>query len=425
MPGVCENFDKLYPLIGQIAKTHPQSLALINSMVMLDCRLKLSELPDRARVLPAAAQKTAHTLNPTFTFHLPLLHRCVRDFYLLTDESLHRRVAAFSSHVTKENADVMYRAAEAGLLMEQNRLREALAVCVSLRHSLCGGISPEFVYAVHVLTAQLYHLLRYDERCEAALWEAKDYIARHNCAYLLRNLSAFEARLRIWSGDGAAAGEWLETCFDGENSFGEFYKIYRNFTTVRAYILLGETQKAAAALKTLKALALAYDRPQDAMEADVLLCVAEWAAGQKKQARARLQDTLAQMSRHGFVRVLADEGKAALPVLSAVLKTLKTEKGAPDAYYRFAREVWRAAGERAKHLPGILCSRAAKSARLSRQQARVLALLAKGLKNAQIAGEMGVSLNTVRTHTKLAYQKLEVNNAADAVAKARQAGFIA
>jgi LuxR family maltose regulon positive regulatory protein len=156
---------------------------------------------------------------------------------------------------------------------------------------------------------------------------------------------------------------------------------------VRAYILLGETQKAAAALKTLKALALAYDRPQDAMEADVLLCVAEWAAGQKKQARARLQDTLAQMSRHGFVRVLADEGKAALPVLSAVLKTLKTEKGAPDAYYRFAREVGAPPGERAKPA-GILCSRAAKSAVFSRQQARFWPFWQKGLKW-QIAGEMG------------------------------------
>jgi hypothetical protein len=115
----------------------------------------------------------------------------------------------------------MYRAAEAGLLMEQNRLREALAVCVSLRHSLCGGISPEFVYAVHVLTAQLYHLLRYDERCEAALWEAKDYIARHNCAYLLRNLAAFEARLRILVRRWRRRRGMVETALTAKTPWGD------------------------------------------------------------------------------------------------------------------------------------------------------------------------------------------------------------
>lgn len=50
--------------------------------------------------------------------------------------------------------------------------------------------------------------------------------------------------------------------------------------------------------------------------------------------------------------------------------------------------------------------------------------LARGYKNTDIANETGLSVRTVKTHLFLAYQKLGVSNAADAVAKAREIGVI-
>jgi LuxR family maltose regulon positive regulatory protein len=57
---------------------------------------------------------------------------------------------------------------------------------------------------------------------------------------------------------------------------------------------------------------------------------------------------------------------------------------------------------------------------LSPQEQRVLALLGAGLSYADIARELVVSVNTIKTQVKSIYQKLNVNNRTQAQAAARQ-----
>lgn len=54
----------------------------------------------------------------------------------------------------------------------------------------------------------------------------------------------------------------------------------------------------------------------------------------------------------------------------------------------------------------------------------MLTLLSKGYKNAEICDQTGLSLPTIRSHTAVAYRKLGVNNAMDAILKAREPGLI-
>ncbi|HHV12415.1 MAG TPA: response regulator transcription factor [Clostridiales bacterium] len=65
-----------------------------------------------------------------------------------------------------------------------------------------------------------------------------------------------------------------------------------------------------------------------------------------------------------------------------------------------------------------------KPVKLSKQQKSVLELLAKGYKNAKIVDMTGLSINTIRYHTKIVYRKLDVSNAMDAVLRARELGLI-
>lgn len=65
------------------------------------------------------------------------------------------------------------------------------------------------------------------------------------------------------------------------------------------------------------------------------------------------------------------------------------------------------------------------SLNLSPRETEVLELLATGMSNAEIAAELFVSLNTVKTHTSKLYEKLEVKRRTQAVEKARQMGIIA
>ena len=61
---------------------------------------------------------------------------------------------------------------------------------------------------------------------------------------------------------------------------------------------------------------------------------------------------------------------------------------------------------------------------LSQREVEVLRLLDSELTGPQIAGELYVSLNTLRTHTKRIFTKLDVKTRAAAVRRAHEHGLI-
>lgn len=61
---------------------------------------------------------------------------------------------------------------------------------------------------------------------------------------------------------------------------------------------------------------------------------------------------------------------------------------------------------------------------LSGRESEILALCAKGLRYAEIAHALGLSVHTVNAHLKSVYRKLMVNSRAEAVFEARRAGLL-
>ncbi len=61
---------------------------------------------------------------------------------------------------------------------------------------------------------------------------------------------------------------------------------------------------------------------------------------------------------------------------------------------------------------------------LSERELEIVRLLAAGLPNKAIARQLDISLNTVKTHTKNLYSKLEVGSRTQAIAKAQELGLI-
>jgi LuxR family transcriptional regulator, maltose regulon positive regulatory protein len=61
---------------------------------------------------------------------------------------------------------------------------------------------------------------------------------------------------------------------------------------------------------------------------------------------------------------------------------------------------------------------------LSEREMDVLRLLASNLDGPEIAHELNVTLNTMRTHTKNIYSKLGVNNRRMAVQRAEELGLL-
>ena|ERR1700693_4001408 len=61
---------------------------------------------------------------------------------------------------------------------------------------------------------------------------------------------------------------------------------------------------------------------------------------------------------------------------------------------------------------------------LSNREREILALLADGLANKQIAARLGISKNTVKTHIELLFDKLAVSSRAEAVATGVRRGLL-
>jgi LuxR family maltose regulon positive regulatory protein len=61
---------------------------------------------------------------------------------------------------------------------------------------------------------------------------------------------------------------------------------------------------------------------------------------------------------------------------------------------------------------------------LSERELEVLRLLAAGYKYKEVAERLVISMNTVRSHTKNVYSKLNVNNRTQAIARAKELNML-
>lgn len=130
------------------------------------------------------------------------------------------------------------------------------------------------------------------------------------------------------------------------------------------------------------------------------------------------------MEPYRYIRVFADEGKAIMTILKRLTKKASTGDGQTGPGSAYLRTVYLAAYEQSKRYKGMTFEAERRPVKLSSQQKQMIALLAQGYKNAEIVLLTGLSINTVRYHTKLAYQKLDVSNAMDAVLRARELNLL-
>ncbi|MGE0300617.1 LuxR C-terminal-related transcriptional regulator [Pseudonocardia sp.] len=171
---------------------------------------------------------------------------------------------------------------------------------------------------------------------------------------------------------------------------------------VRTLALTGDLAAAAAVRRT----AVVEDHPRSRVDAHLVDAVLALGAGDEEAALGRLDDALVVAAPWSLRRPFLHEVVDLRPLLE---RRLAWGTAAPS----FAVDLLeRAGGRRAD--PG----RAAVDPLTGRERT-VLRYLASTLTNAEIAAELYVSVNTVKTHERSLYRKLGVAGRRDAVARAR------
>lgn len=236
--------------------------------------------------------------------------------------------------------------------------------------------------------------------------------------------AVFHARQALFSGDLEAAWRWLEDPIVEPDEPVGFINEYFHLTLVRLWIRQGdvESRQALVLLDELEGVALSQQRMGSLIEIWLLRALALGVLQDSAGAGEALEKSLSLAQTGGYRRLYLDEGQpffnllarlARQPALSPKLREAISELRS------FASELEFTVLESA--------SRAVNQSLIEPLTAReieVLRLIQAGLSNREIAGQLYLTLNTVKVHVKNIFAKLSVSNRTQAVHRAETLGLI-
>ena len=161
--------------------------------------------------------------------------------------------------------------------------------------------------------------------------------------------------------------------------------------------------------------AQAAGRDGSLVEARLVRALAHHADGDADAAAADLAAALTDGVPAGYCRLFLDEGQPMAELLGQVARA-----AAPDVRTHAEHAAGRRAADRRRPRP----LDAASEEGLSERELEVLRLLATELSGPEIARRLFVSVNTLRTHTKHIFTKLDVNTRRAAVRRAAELGLL-
>ncbi len=405
-------------------------LGLVSTIGFADFRIGIYEFSKRfsewTAALPQQYSSELNLYTPSMTQNFPYMHRSISDCLELIpdmDERIHDITEVFKNYYPME-AEIFFTTVKAGLYYEQNKLEKAKETITQEQYSLKKELRFEIRFCVFIILSQILDALGKAKESEETRASLSSRIKKENALYLNPNFLAIDTKQRLWDADKNAAKLWLDQYFVTVDDSFRFYKLYQYFTTARAYIVLSDKDKAIEYIEKLQALSLEYCRPLDVAEAGVLKSSLNWAIGLKSEAEETLKQVLLAMQPYSVIRIIADEGSAVLPILKSIAISEDHAGKQRQLDVQYLNQVILCAYEVSKRHIGITAHMNKKTVKLSKQQRYILSLLAEGYSNAEIVKLTGLTINTVKSHTKLVYQKLNVGKASDAVIEAKSLGIL-
>lgn len=236
----------------------------------------------------------------------------------------------------------------------------------------------------------------------------------------VRPVPALKARLHLAQGRLADAWDWAGEQAVTADAELHYLTEFNHLTLARLLVAQHRSDgvsagltSAAELLDRILAAARGADREGSVIDALIVRALAHAARGDEDRARTDLARALRSAVPHGYARVFLDEG----PALAGLLGDVAARPDLPG--HDSARAVLRSGGG-----SGSGTEPAATDDGLSTRELEVLRLLATELRGPEIAQRLFVSVNTLRTHTRHIFTKLDVNTRPAAVRRARELGLL-
>lgn len=274
---------------------------------------------------------------------------------------------------------------------------------------------------VRTVMAKLEASLGNSERALTLLDEA-DQLAIRSPMPDLQPVAARRALIWLAQGRVDEAASWAhEHDLKAEDQLS-FMREFEHLVLARLLLAVGRLERSRDLLDRARSLlggllvaAEEGGRSGRVIEILVLQSLVSAATGDERAAARSLSRALTLAEPEGYVRVFLDEGAP----MTALLQRLK--RG--DSAARYAGVLLAFGGDAVS--PALTAHSALDSLEaLTERESQVLRLLGTDLSGPEIARELRVSLNTVRTHVRNVYGKLGANGRRAAVSRAKELGLL-
>ncbi|MBN2393457.1 MAG: tetratricopeptide repeat protein [Anaerolineae bacterium] len=256
-------------------------------------------------------------------------------------------------------------------------------------------------------------------QAHALLQDMEARIAASQAPWGRTRLQAQRAWLWIRRNELDAVKAWMQQTDLRADSDFVYLRESEFIILAHAYIVTGEPQQATHLLERLCAATVQNEYTGRAIECLALLALAQSAQSQPQAALATLRRALTLAAPEGYIRVFVDMGQP----MQTLLRQLSATPSDLSPYGNillaaFPQTQLDSIPQPTIHPPQPLIDP------LSERELELLHLIATGMTNRAIAEKLVVSINTVKTHARNIYGKLDVGNRTEAVAKARALDLI-
>lgn len=327
--------------------------------------------------------------------------------------------------MSREMAEIRKGRALAGLSrleLEWNRIEKAE------RHA-AQALETSRAYAEEDLRVESALLLVKIEQARGNFIEAQEQLhalmAQTRNPHTLAEIRNAQARQDLMAGDIAGVQRWSSVQED--YPLPHLQEEAEMLLNARLYLVQGEAASSLRLLYEWQPDARAGGRTRSEIEMFIITSQAANALGDIPCAKQALVQALKMAQPEGYQRLFVDYGEGVAELLRSTLREIKDETLSDYArclLLAFAEAAKQRARENGASRTGDALDVALLVEPLSAQERRVLRLLVADLSNPEIAEELVVSLNTVKTHVKNIYSKLDVHSRDEARAVARQLNLL-
>jgi LuxR family maltose regulon positive regulatory protein len=316
----------------------------------------------------------------------------------------------------------------AQLRYEQGRLDEAEALILDLMPIVDLAVMLDSVLIAYRLLVRIAVARSNAAQAYALLERAQTLGHRRGWHRLIAAALVERTRLHISEGRMAEASACVSE-LDGLAARGPQSSLpvsaeidnYRSLAAACVAMAQNRTHEAVESLSTARRSAEGRHCDYLALRLRTTLALAWLGAGQTREALEVFGEVVKVAARAGIYQSILDQGPEIGALLQAFRDDTRNTAQTKDVVACNDRLL---DGWRALYQPDSQSQRDAERESLSTREREIVGLISQGLSNKEIARSLGIAPETVKSHVKSIFVKLEVDKRAHAVSRAQALGLL-